>query len=351
MKLRQQTQMLLIFSLVAHCLVFTSAYGWDGSPSQGLAPDASLETRFSTRKESKTPSSRWLEDLVKNSIFPLNGSKDRPEHKKTREQIMRELEATQQKLATIDGALLDSLWSPGPPDSPAVILFHGNGSILDGMEGYARWYRSRGFRTLLVTIRGYPGSTGDAVEAGELGIFYDVEAALNFVVNLLQVPPGKVLVHGFSLGGAYVATAGRYFGVATALDHVFTNAEDVVVNYTGLPEFIIGPVVRDAFPDGISTSVRHVRIPVKTEHFVTDGLSNLKKAGRTEKDLFVFFGSNDPMTPKEFAEEILAAKYADASKRAARSAEIPGEHWGPFFEHPDATAKFEAFLRDNGLLR
>jgi esterase/lipase len=293
----------------------------------------------------------WLEELVQQNIFPLNGDRNPPSYEKNREQIMRELQATEHLLSTLDGIAIDSLWAPGSEGSPVAILFHGNGSILDSMEGYAHWYRSKGFGVLLVTIRGYPGSGGDAIESGELGVFFDIEAAMHFVVNTQRVPINKVVAHGFSLGGAYAATIGRYFDPPVVLDHAFTNVEDIVVRVADwLPEFITRPAARDAFPAGVVTPISGARIPMKTAHFITDGMSNLEKVGHLESDLFVIFGSEDPMMPVEFAQGLLAAKFKDASKRAVRSVDIPGGHWGPFYKHADAEAKFEAFLRDNGLI-
>src|SRR5262249_39962046 len=96
---------------------------------------------------------------IRKGFLPMNGAQYTV-NVEERAQLLKVLEAEQIKLKTRDGETLDAVWCPSKKvnSSPTVIIFHGNGCILDNMVGYAKWYKDRGLNVLLFTIRGYPGS-------------------------------------------------------------------------------------------------------------------------------------------------------------------------------------------------
>ena len=52
---------------------------------------------------------------------------------------------------------------------------------------------------LLLTMRGYPGSQGDVRTEGEPGIYMDVAAAVDFMVEKKHLHPANIIAHGFSI--------------------------------------------------------------------------------------------------------------------------------------------------------
>ncbi len=104
-----------------------------------------------------------------------------------------------------DGARVEAWWrpardvSPATP-APAVLVFHGNGELIDDSVDFANAWRALGASVLLVEYRGYGRSEGtpsinacrdDAVE------WFDLVAAHPVVRGDL------VLAHGVSLGGVF----------------------------------------------------------------------------------------------------------------------------------------------------
>ena len=106
-----------------------------------------------------------------------------------------------------DGARVEAWWRPAPGASPeqpgpAVIVFHGNGELIDDSRDFAEVWNRLGVSVLLVEYRGYgrsdgvPGVTACEADSPE---WYDRLAATPGVRKDL------ILAHGFSLGGVFAA--------------------------------------------------------------------------------------------------------------------------------------------------
>lgn len=314
----------------------------------------------------KITKSVGADQRVRCALFPLNGAQTeiKPQVRKSSEQILK---GKTTRLITEDGVGLDALWSTRRVSNPkAVILFHGNGSTLDDMVGYGMWYRQHGFSVLLVTARGHPGSEGDCVKSGEIGIYQDVKAAIQFVNQLKQIPMNRILLHGFSIGGVYAATGGYYFHLTTVLDHSFTNLVDEAsyLAPSWLPKLLTQGVIDGAFPKGLVYSSTTHDSDIGPEKFVTDGLNNLGKLKEMYNDVFIFSGTDDTITPKEFSEELLNARYGRILEEGGEQlkelyyeriklhyAEVPGEHCGePFFEYSEPEQIFLNFLKEKNFI-
>lgn len=106
-----------------------------------------------------------------------------------------------------DGTRVEGWWLPARGASaekpaPAVIVFHGNGELIDDSRDFAEVWHELGVNVLLAEYRGYgrsegaPGITsckGDSVE------WFDLVAARP------EVKRETILAHGFSLGGIFAA--------------------------------------------------------------------------------------------------------------------------------------------------
>ena len=139
----------------------------------------------------------WQKDSI---LFPMHGreraaGKVAPAGYETWWQTMR------------DGAQVEAWWLPARGASaekpaPAVMVFHGNGELIDDSRDFAEAWHALGASVLLVEYRGYgrsggaPGVTackGDSLE------WFDRVAAR------ADVRSDLILAHGFSLGGIFAA--------------------------------------------------------------------------------------------------------------------------------------------------
>lgn len=106
-----------------------------------------------------------------------------------------------------DGTRVEGWWRPAPSASPAtpgpaVIVFHGNGELIDDTIDFADAWHERGVSVLLAEYRGYgrsEGSPGIATCRADAAEWFDRVAARP------DVRPELVLAHGFSLGGVFAA--------------------------------------------------------------------------------------------------------------------------------------------------
>lgn len=106
-----------------------------------------------------------------------------------------------------DGVRVEGWWSPargatiGRP-APAVIVFHGNGELIDESRDFAEVWNDLGVSVLLAEYRGYGRSEGvPGVDAcrGDAAEWFDRVAAAPGVRREV------ILTHGFSLGGVFAA--------------------------------------------------------------------------------------------------------------------------------------------------
>jgi esterase/lipase len=293
--------------------------------------------------------------VVRNFV-PLNMWAGPPDYSRT--EVLERLQSKTVSIATLDGIHLDGVWSQDfGADGSAVVIFHGNACTANSMLEYAEWYRSQGISVLLVTMRGYPGSEGNAVASGELGFYHDAAAAIQFLIDM-GYTKDKVFAHGYSLGGVFAAAAGYYFDIPVILDHTFTNASAEIGHFakvgiaSWIPLWLTEGIARGAFPSG-SVSDYEVGFPgFEKKRLVTDGLNTLNKVQNTNADLLVIYGENDPLMPCAFANAFFEAKRKSrVIYREDALVPMLGGHWGPFMEQREATDKVRAFLRRNALLK
>ncbi|MDB5592543.1 alpha/beta hydrolase [Enterovirga sp.] len=174
-------------------------------------------------------------------------------------------------LRTEDGEHLVAWWKPPEPGRALLIYFHGNGGSLWNRRERARALTADGRGLLLVSYRGYSGSTGTPSEAG---LRRDAEAAYRFVAGY---EPRRIVLYGESLGtgvAVWLAAHRRVGGVI--LDAPFTSIADVAQ-----PLFRIIPVgllLRDEFRS--LDRISEIGAPLLVMHGERDGVIPIALAER-----------------------------------------------------------------------
>jgi uncharacterized protein len=146
------------------------------------------------------------------------------------------------KLKTEDGETVIVWYSPGAPERPTIMFFHGNaGEIGDRAARFAA-YQAQGASVLFLSYRGYGGSTG---APSERGLVLDALTAYDWVRSRGVSAAGITLV-GESLGtGVAVQLAARRRVAALVLEAPFASAADVAAKlYWWLP---VGLLMKDKF--------------------------------------------------------------------------------------------------------
>ena len=106
------------------------------------------------------------------------------------------------RLATADGETLDAWFVPAAAERGALLFFHGNAGNISHRLDSVQLFHELGLSVLIIDYRGYGRSTGRPTEAGT---YEDARAAWRHLVDDRQVPPGRIVLFGRSLGGG-VAT-------------------------------------------------------------------------------------------------------------------------------------------------
>lgn len=134
-------------------------------------------------------------------------------------------------IQTQDGEALFALHHPATEGEGTIILFHGNASTASSYLTKASEWVEKGFGALLVSYRGYPGSTG---KASEQGLHLDAEAAYQFIKDQGN---GPIALYGHSLGtGVATKLAAQSEIFALVLEAPYDALENIAANrYPWIP--------------------------------------------------------------------------------------------------------------------
>jgi len=97
-------------------------------------------------------------------------------------------------LTTADGERLVAWWKPPESGRALLVYFHGNGGSLWNRRDRARLLTQDGRGLLIVSYRGYSGSTGAPTESG---LREDARAAYAWAAE--RIEPKRVVLYGESL--------------------------------------------------------------------------------------------------------------------------------------------------------
>jgi uncharacterized protein len=144
-------------------------------------------------------------------------------------------------IETSDGETLRGFWKPPEPGRALTLYFHGNGGSLWNRRDRVRALAEEGRGLLIVSYRGYSGSTGSPTETG---LHEDARTAYAFATR--DHDPASILVYGESLGsGVAVRLAAENPVGALVLDAPYTSTADVAaILYPSIP---IGLLMLDQY--------------------------------------------------------------------------------------------------------
>lgn len=181
-----------------------------------------------------------------------------------------------QEIVTADGERLVGWWKPPESGRAVIVYFHGNGGSLRNRAGRARALSQAGRGMLLVSYRGYSGSTGSPTEAG---LRLDARASLDFVKR--AAPGHPVVLYGESLGsGVAVELASEHEVAGLILDAPFTSTVDVA-------------------------KLTYWYVPV--DALMKDQFRSIDLIGRVRAPLLILHGERDRLIPIAQGERLFAA--------------------------------------------
>lgn len=137
------------------------------------------------------------------------------------------------KLETPDGETVVCWWGKASPGKPTLLYFHGNAGTLSTRSERIRNYHQRGYGMLMMTYRGFGGSTGQPSERANVR---DAKLAYDWLIRQ-GVTADQIVVYGESLGsGVAVQLAAAKPLAGVILDAPYTSMVDVaVLHYPYLP--------------------------------------------------------------------------------------------------------------------
>ena len=159
--------------------------------------------------------------------------------------VAKQVGATELHIPTEDGETLYGWHRTAVHTGPRRVLlyFHGNASSLLAQVELQNLLLSEGWDFVGIHYRGYPVSTGVPSEAG---LHKDAAAAWQWATSELDTDPGRVAIHGRSLGGGVaVQLAAGVSPGALVLESTFTSIVDLAKqHYPWLP---VGSMLQHRF--------------------------------------------------------------------------------------------------------
>ncbi|PZV12998.1 MAG: alpha/beta hydrolase [Pseudanabaena sp.] len=189
------------------------------------------------------------------------------------------------QITTKDNVSLNAWFVPSKDNDligKGIILFcHGNGGNISNRISYLPIFKELGLSTMLFDYRGYGKSGGSPSEEG---IYADVEAVWQYLIQEKQISPQKIIIYGESLGGAiasYIAQKtsqqnGKNNAGGLILASTFTSINDRASElYPFLPIRLLS-----RFSFNSIDRLPHIKIPVLIIHSIDDEIIPFHHAER-----------------------------------------------------------------------
>lgn len=197
-------------------------------------------------------------------------------------------------LKTEDGLNISAWYVPSENERGVLLFFHGNAGNISHRLDSIRIFHDLDLSVLIVDYRGYGKSEGQPTEKGT---YIDAEAAWDYLVNVKNVKPEKVILFGRSLGSAVAAeTALKHKAGALIIESGFTSVPDLGSRfYPYLPVRLIS-----RYHYSTIDKVGKINIPKLFVHSPADeiipfdhGLALYKNAVEPKEFLGITGGHND----------------------------------------------------------
>ena len=178
------------------------------------------------------------------------------------------------ELPTPDGDRLIAWYAPAPAGRPTLLYFHGNGGGLQNRAMRFQRYQHAGFGILVMSYRGYSGSTGRPSEAHNIA---DARLAYDYLIKQ-GLKPSDIVLYGESLGtGVAVQLASSVPVAGVILDAPYTSIVEV-----GAKSYPILPL----------------------RWIMTDRYESDKYIARINAPLLILHGARDPIIPLEMGQRM-----------------------------------------------
>jgi hypothetical protein len=217
------------------------------------------------------------------------------------------------KLTTVNGSKISALYFPNGSAKFTLLVSHGNGEDLGDNRYWLEDLRRAGFAVLAYDYEGYGTSEG---KPSESHVYQDEEAAYDYLVVNLKVPPGRVILLGRSVGSGPAAyLAARRPVAALVLQSSFLWAFRVLTRIAILPF--------DKFPN--YKNISHVHCPVLIIHGTEDSViapwhgQKLYDLANDPKSHFWVEGANH-----NDLEQVAGKRYSETLRQFALSLENTG---------------------------
>ncbi|MFO7594293.1 MAG: alpha/beta hydrolase [Pseudomonadota bacterium] len=106
------------------------------------------------------------------------------------------------EIVSEDGVELHGWYLPHEASSRTLLLLHGNAGNISHRGDSLRIFHSLGLNVFIIDYRGYGRSKG---APDEKGFYRDARAAWEYLINVRNRSPDRVVIFGRSLGGAVAA--------------------------------------------------------------------------------------------------------------------------------------------------
>lgn len=197
------------------------------------------------------------------------------------------------QLTTEDGLQLHGWFIPGVEKQQTLLFCHGNAGNITHRLDSLFLFHTLGYSVLIFDYRGYGRSEGKPSEAG---LYMDVEAAWDYLVQTRRIPAADIVLFGRSLGAAVAAwLATRQNPGGLILESAFTSIPDMAAElYPLLPARWLCKM-RFATEDFLL----HVSCPVLIVHSTEDEMipfvhgERLFAAARPPKEFLRMQGSHN----------------------------------------------------------
>lgn len=212
-------------------------------------------------------------------------------------------------------ASVSAIYLPAKEGKDTILFFHGNAGNVTYFEDFAEVYAPLGYGILIFDYRGFGKSYGKITEQN---IYEDSAAAVNYLLKEKKLPAKKIILWGYSLGGAAA--------VQTAVDFNETPFKAVVLQsaFTNTPEMaaalITGGYKRNSLL--FKALTLYFRLALYDKRF-----DNLSKIKEIKAPLLVAYNEQDTLVPWEMSEHLFKSARAGAHNFASPVGKHTGFAW------------------------